>query len=151
MPMRNASSPAARPPRLRQWSMRAAPPAIALLIGLANLPVPFGPAPGRCAGPGHSCADRPGDADPGPGDADPAPGRDAPSDRAPGHHTDGDARPPLPPGPAAAPSTPTRPATTGAPTPAPATAPRAGGVPTELALGLLGASAAVRAGGLALL
>ena len=53
--------------------------------------------------------------------------------------------------PAAAPPTPTRPPATVAPTPAPATAPRAGGFPLDLALGLLGAGAASMAGGLILL
>ena len=49
----------------------------------------------------------------------------------------------------AAPPTPTvRPPT---PTPPPATTPRAGGVPPELAFGLLGGGAAALAGGLALL
>ena len=38
-----------------------------------------------------------------------------------------------------------------APTPIPAAAPRAGGIPPDLALGLLGGGAAALAGGLALL
>ena len=53
--------------------------------------------------------------------------------------------------PAAPPPTATRPAPVAQPTPAPTTAPRAGGIPLDLAFGLLGAGAATLAAGLALL
>ena len=53
--------------------------------------------------------------------------------------------------PAAPPPTATRPPAIVGPTPGPATAPRAGGIPLELAFGLLGGGVATLAAGLALL
>lgn len=52
---------------------------------------------------------------------------------------------------AASPPTATRPASAVPPTPAPTTAPRAGGVPLELAYGLIGGGTATLAAGLAML
>ena len=61
-------------------------------------------------------------------------------------------RPPAPVAPPAAPPpTPTRSAATVGPTPAPATAPRAGGIPLDVAFGLLGGGTVTLAAGLALL